>query len=70
MEVKSNRRGGNVRNSKARGHVQRNKATRVAEAKTRQEAYSKLSLDEKIKRQEPYQGKQYRKLIAIKEKQK
>lgn len=41
---------------------------RQENAKARQEAYNKLSLDEKVKRQEPFQGKQYRKLLALKEK--
>lgn len=37
-------------------------------AKTLQMSYNSLTLDEKIKRQEPFQGKQYRKLLAQKEK--
>lgn len=75
MEIKSNKRGGNLRNRKAKGHVERRKAPKREAAKVRQEAYSKLSLDEKIARQaqfntsEPYK-KQYVKLLALKEKQK
>lgn len=66
-EIKSNRRGGNARNKRTRH--ERPKA-RAAAAKVRQEAYSKLSLDEKLAQQEPFKGKQYRKLLALKEKQK
>ena len=70
VEIKSTRKGGNLRNRKAKGHLERGRALeRKEEAKARQEAYNKLSLDDKLAQQEPFKGKQYRKLLAKKEKQ-
>ena len=37
---------------------------RQAAAKERQEAYDKIPLDQKLKKQEVYQGKEYRRLLA------
>jgi hypothetical protein len=37
---------------------------RRAAAKERQEAYDKVPIDQKIKKQEAYQGKEYRRLLA------
>lgn len=66
-EIKSSKRGGNLRNRRAKGHLERGRALeRREEAKVRQEAYSKLSLDEKLAQQEPFKGKQYAKLLAKK----
>ena len=66
MDIKSGRRGGNLRNKRTR-HDRFN--TRRDAAKLRQEAYSKLSLSDKLAQQEPFKGKQYRKLLALKEKE-
>jgi hypothetical protein len=80
MEVKSNRRGGNARNRRAKGAHERGRALeRREEAKVRQEAYSKLTLDEKLAEQLAHQrakiergetdikmGKQLAKLLALK----
>lgn len=66
MEAIKGRKGGNVRNKRTRHERPK---VRAAEAKVRQEAYSKLTLDQKLAQQEPFKGKQYRKLLALKEKQ-
>lgn len=85
LEIKSNKRGGNLRNRRAKGHLGRGRSLeRREEAKARQEAYGKLSLDEKIAQQlahhaqkvvsfsesDELMGKQLKKLLARKEKQK
>ena len=71
VEIKNTRKGNNLRNRRAKGHLERGRALeRKQGAMERAEQYSKLTLDEKIKEQEPFKGKQYRKLMALKEKQK
>ena len=73
MEIKNTRKGGNVRNRVARGHLDRGRSLeRREEAQVRQESFSQLTLDEKLKEQlefnkhEPFK-KQYKKLLALKE---
>ena len=46
-----------------RGKFPKRKEQRQAEAKQRNEAYQSLTLAEKLARQEPYNGKQYKKLL-------
>ena len=40
------------------------KERKQAEAQERQERYDALTLEEKIAQQEPFQGKQYKRLLA------
>lgn len=49
----------------SRPNFPQRKEKRQTSAKERQEAYDKVPIDQKIKKQEAYQGKEYRRL-AIK----
>jgi hypothetical protein len=49
------------------GTLRQRKERRQQGAMVRAETYSKLTLDEKINEQEPFKGKQYKKLLARKE---
>ena len=49
------------------GDARTRRISKQIEAKRRNEAYQALSLDEKLAQQEPFNGKQYKKLLAKKE---
>jgi hypothetical protein len=59
-----------VQNVSTYGRARDRKALRQRGALERAEQYSKLTLDEKINEQSRYCGKQYKKLMALKDAQK